>query len=48
MSRNPTASVATWLRTLRGPVVSFVVEAMIVVMLSVAAIVFALVALWWV
>jgi len=48
MSRNPSASVGTWLRSLRGPVVSFVVEAMIVVMLSVAAIVFALVALWWV
>ena len=48
MSRNQSAAVATWLRSLRGPVVSFVVEAMIVVMLSVAAIVFALVALWWV
>jgi hypothetical protein len=48
MSRDRPTVVATWLRTLRGPVVSFVVEAMIVVMLSVAAIVFALVALWWV
>jgi hypothetical protein len=48
MSRNPSAAVVTWLRSLRGPVVSFVVEAMLVVMLSVAAIGFALLALWWV
>ena len=48
MSRNQSTAVATWLRSLRGPVVSFVVEAMIVVMLSVVAVGFALLALWWV